>query len=142
MLLVTHDMAVVAETCDSIAVMYAGVVVETGPTHAVLDRPHHPYTMGLRNAFPSMEGPVSALISIPGTLPDLIDPPAGCRFASRCPFATELCVERPPDLVEVAPGQRAACHYADRASEMREEAATAAPWESVARRGEAEEKAI
>lgn len=135
LILVTHDMAVVAETCASLAVMYAGRIVESGPTRTVLSDPFHPYTMGLRNAFPTLHGQRGQLISIPGNLPDLIDPPRGCRFASRCPFSTDRCLEEDPPLIEVGPGRRSACHYPDEAERFREEAAELSTWSGAHRNG-------
>ncbi len=129
LILVTHDMAVVAETCEKLAVMYAGAVIETGPTKNVLVEPYHPYTMGLVNAFPTLRGGRRRLISIPGTLPSLIDPPKGCRFASRCPFGTEHCVDVAPPLMEVEPGHFSACHYPDKAGEFRRAATDPSLWE-------------
>ncbi|TNF19820.1 MAG: ABC transporter ATP-binding protein [Rhodobacteraceae bacterium] len=131
MILVTHDIAVVAETCETIAVMYAGEVVEAGPTAQVLQNPRHPYTMGLQNAFPKL--PVRGqsrmpLISIPGTVPNLLHPPVGCRFAGRCPFATDLCRSEAPAKLSNSISQSAACHYQDRASEFRAIAQKASTW--------------
>lgn len=128
MILVTHDMAVVAETCETLAVMYAGRIIETGPTAAVLTVPYHPYTMGLRNAFPTIDGRSRQLISIPGNLPDLLDPPAGCRFAARCPFSTEHCQRVDPPLIQVGPGHVSACHYPERAEDFRRRAAQRSTW--------------
>ena len=128
MILVTHDMAVVAETCDRLVVMYAGRVMESGPTTAVLMNPFHPYTMGLRNAFPIMQDQGRDLISIPGNVPGLLDPPPGCRFASRCPFRTEKCVTVDPPLIEVGPDHRSACHYPDQAEIFRARAQQHATW--------------
>ncbi len=91
MILVTHDMAVVAYACDRVAVMYAGQVVESGPVEAVLERPLHPYTMGLTHAFPDVHGGSEALVPIEGAPPSLLHPPTGCRFAARCPFAQPRC---------------------------------------------------
>ncbi|RJE78843.1 ABC transporter ATP-binding protein [Paracoccus sp. JM45] len=122
MILVTHDIAVVSETCDTIAVMYAGQIVETGTTADVLGKPKHPYTMGLQNAFPRLPSkgePRLPLISIPGTVPNLSAPPKGCRFASRCPFASDLCHSTPPAAALPNTHQSAACHYIDRADEFR-----------------------
>ena len=127
MLLITHDMAVVSENCDRIAVMYAGCIMEHGG-EAVFRTPFHPYTLGLCNAFPDLSQRDRALISIPGSPPSLFDPPAGCRFHARCPFATPRCAELAPPLVEVAPGHVVACHYVDRADEFRERAADPATW--------------
>jgi peptide/nickel transport system ATP-binding protein len=128
MILVTHDIAVVAEACQRLAVMYAGRIVETGPTRPVLAAPYHPYTMGLRNAFPTLEGR-RELVSIPGNLPDLTDPPSGCRFASRCPFSTEKCERVDPPLVQVGPGHQSACHYPDQVEAFRAAAAKPSTWD-------------
>jgi len=131
MLLITHDMAVVAENCDRIAVMYAGKLVEHG-AHDVFESPFHPYTMGLCNAFPDLADRGRDLISIPKAPPSLLDPPAGCRFAARCPFAVARCRMEQPPLVEVAPGHVAACHFVDRAPEFRSRARHIETWQGVA----------
>jgi oligopeptide/dipeptide ABC transporter ATP-binding protein len=127
MLLITHDMAVVAENCDRIAVMYAGRIMEYGG-EAVFRTPYHPYTLGLCSAFPDIADRGRALISIPGTPPSLVAPPAGCRFHARCPFATTLCVDVMPPLVTVAPDHIVACHHVDQAESFRERAADPATW--------------
>lgn len=119
MLLVTHNMAVVAENCNRMVVMYAGKVMEIGPTEQVLRSSHNPYTLGLHNAFPSLREE-KTLISIPGAPPTLVDPPPGCRFHDRCPFQTDSCVQEEPPLVEVADGQFTACHERMRIEEIRE----------------------
>ncbi|WBU63547.1 ABC transporter ATP-binding protein [Paracoccus aerodenitrificans] len=134
MILVTHDIAVVAETCESVAVMYAGRIVETGPTERVLHDPAHPYTMGLRNAFPKLPKPGAEkppLISISGGLPNLLEKPKGCRFAPRCPFATDICYFEDPDFTDIGYGQYAACHHAARAPEFRTAAMQAETWKSI-----------
>jgi len=137
-LFITHDVSVVVQTCDTVAVMYGGLVMERGPVREVFGAPFHPYTMGLRNAFPTLEGAVRELVSIPGAPPDLLAPPPGCRFAERCPFATDRCREEAPALVEVAPGRLAACHYWDQAEQFRLEAGREATWRAVGERlGEA-----
>jgi peptide/nickel transport system ATP-binding protein len=129
MLLVTHDMGLVAENCDRVAVMYAGKIVEYGETGRLFTEPVHPYTLGLKNAFPSTTRPRDqALVSIPGAPPSLLAPPAGCRFAARCPFATAVCRDVEPPLVEVGAGHLAACHHGGRAVEMRARAAEATTW--------------
>ncbi len=133
MILVTHDISVVAETCQRVAVMYAGKIVELGTTADIFNAPAHPYTMGLLNAFPTLESAKGDLISIPGSPPDLTvadpdEPITGCRFAPRCPFATERCEREDPPDVEVAPGHFAACHYADDAPRMRTDAADRQAW--------------
>ncbi|MCL4188005.1 MAG: ABC transporter ATP-binding protein [Rhodobacteraceae bacterium] len=135
MILVTHDVGLVAENCDSVAVMYAGRIVESGPASEVLVRPSHPYTIGLHNAFPRMpaEGERRPpLISIAGALPDLLAPPAGCRFAPRCPFATDRCRAEDPALRPAAPGQAAACHHAAQAGEFRRLGALPETWKAMA----------
>jgi oligopeptide/dipeptide ABC transporter ATP-binding protein len=130
MIYISHDIGVIAETCHRIAVMYAGKIVECGPVGEVLKNQAHPYTMGLKNAFPDIRQP-RQLISIPGHPPALDPPPQGCRFASRCPFATERCREEDPPLVEIQPGHLAAGHYTDRAAEMRQQAQQADTWQKV-----------
>jgi peptide/nickel transport system ATP-binding protein len=109
LLLITHDLAVAAENCDRIAVMYAGRIVESGPVRAIFHHPAHPYTDKLLRALP-VPGR-DTLEAIPGTVPDLIDPPPGCRFANRCDRASAVCTRQTPPFVEVAPGQAAACHH-------------------------------
>lgn len=128
MILITHDMSVVSETCDNIAVMYGGRVVEYADTESVILEPHHPYTMGLRNAFPDISQDEQDLVSIPGEPPDLTDPESGCKFAPRCPFAVEECWDVDPPLEEIAEGQYAACHRADEADTLREEALDREIW--------------
>ena len=89
---VTHDLAVVAQTCQTLAVMYAGQVVETGTVHDVFHQPRHPYTLGLLRSVPDPDDVRESLDSIPGSPPDLVSPPAGCRFAARCGFAEDDCL--------------------------------------------------
>src|SRR5207244_286933 len=91
LLLITHDISVVADLCDDVAVMYAGRIVETGSVREVFAAPRHPYTMGLRNAFPSLRARSARLVPIEGYPPDLASPPNGCAFAPRCPFAVQRC---------------------------------------------------
>jgi peptide/nickel transport system ATP-binding protein len=105
---VTHDMSLVSHFSDRLVVMYAAQAVEIGPTRSVFDDPGHPYTQGLLDAFPSIRGPRVPLTGIPGSPPNLLNPPVGCRFAPRCPHRFELC-DVPPPLYE-APGSLAACH--------------------------------
>ena len=134
LLFITHDISVVVQTCDRVAVMYGGKIMETGPVREVFGAPCHPYTMGLTNAFPTLEGAQKELISIPGSPPDLLDPPPGCRFAQRCPFATDLCRSEAPALRAVGPDRAAACHYPDKVEEFRTIAARNETWEQVGRR--------
>ena len=114
-LLISHDLPLVARVADDLLVMYAGRIVESGPKETVMDRPAHPYTQALRRAFPSLRGPRRGLASISGDPPDLLDPPSGCRFHPRCPVAIPLCNEFDPPLFEGTPGHRAACvHFKPR----------------------------
>ena len=108
LVLISHNLGVVAETCDRMAVMYAGKIVELGPVGAVFASPRHPYTEGLLASVISLD--TVRLSSIPGTPPDLLDPPPGCRFARRCPFAMEVCTAVEPRLATTAAGTRVACH--------------------------------
>jgi peptide/nickel transport system ATP-binding protein len=126
--LVTHDISVVAYACDRVVVMYAGRVVESGRVAEVLERPRHPYTMGLTNAFPDLERAAGELVPIEGSPPSLLDPPPGCRFAARCPFAQPRCIETEPTLDTDAEGHAAACWRAEEAPALRIQAAEAATW--------------
>jgi len=128
MILVTHDMAVVAYACDRVAVMYAGQIVESGPVAAVLEAPFHPYTMGLSHAFPDLRDAAAALVPIEGAPPSLLSPPPGCRFAERCPFAEPACRTQPPPLVEVAQDHLAACRRSSAATELRARAMQPKTW--------------
>ena len=91
LILITHDLSVIAETCDRVMIMYAGRVAEEGPVHEVFRRPRHPYTQKLLAAFPNIHADRRTLDVIPGSPPDLRDPPPGCRFAPRCAFAMDVC---------------------------------------------------
>jgi len=126
--LVTHDISVVAYVCDRIAVMYAGQVVEAGTAADVLERPFHPYTMGLTNAFPDLARPADQLVPIAGSPPDLRDTQIGCRFAPRCPFALARCRREDPQLTAVAEDHQASCWRANDAQELRLEAREARTW--------------
>ncbi|MBP1848643.1 ABC transporter ATP-binding protein [Rhizobium halophytocola] len=109
--LVTHDLGVVAQTCDRMAVMYAGRIVETGTVPEVFATPHHPYTRGLLGSVPNADAPRTLLRSIDGTPPNLTDLPAGCAFHPRCAFATDLCRRERPPLETFGPGRAAACFH-------------------------------
>ncbi|MFL5105787.1 MAG: ABC transporter ATP-binding protein [Xanthobacteraceae bacterium] len=100
-ILITHDLGVVAETCDEVAVMYAGEIVERAPVEAVFARPGHPYTVGLLGSIPRLDRRTERLATVEGRVPDMTALPAGCRFAPRCPFAGEICVSAPPPLVPI-----------------------------------------
>jgi len=109
--MITHDLGVVAEICERVNVMYAGQIVETGLAKDLYNNPQHPYTVGLLNSIPRIgEDVKEALVPIPGLPPDLLAPPAGCRFRPRCRFRQEKCEQAPP-LAEVAPGQQARCWF-------------------------------
>ena len=114
MLLITHDMGVVADSADRVAVMYAGRIAETGPTAAIFDTPRHPYTALLLASIPRLtDVPKSALAVIEGRVPTPAEFPPGCRFSSRCPLADAHCVAEQPPLAEIAPGHSTACWHAD-----------------------------
>ena len=110
---VTHDLAVVAETCERIAVMYAGQVVETGTVDEVFRAPRHPYTLGLLRSVPRFDVVRQSLDSIPGQPPDLVAPPTGCPFQPRCGFAREDCLEGDFPLRRLGPGRATACIHDD-----------------------------
>jgi peptide/nickel transport system ATP-binding protein len=111
LILISHDLGVLAETCDRIAVMYAGRIVEAGPVRAVFDSPQHPYTKRLLDSLPVIGGDRDLAAPIPGAPPDPGHLPEGCRFRPRCPWAADRCLEDPA-LREVGPNQSAACHFA------------------------------
>ena len=111
-LLITHAMGVVAETTQRVVVMYAGKVVEEAPVGALFGDPRHPYTQGLIRSIPRVDrsaGRQARLESIPGTVPSLLNPPPGCRFAARCRYVMPACTQAIPPLKEVAPGHKVAC---------------------------------
>jgi peptide/nickel transport system ATP-binding protein len=110
-ILITHDLGVIAETVDEVAVMYAGRVVEHGSLGDVLERPTHPYTWGLLQSIPRLDAPrLARLRPIAGLPPSLINVPSGCPFHPRCPHAFEICPRRVPPLLETDPGHEDACH--------------------------------
>jgi len=108
-ILITHDMGVAAEFCDKMAVMYAGNMVEYAKTTNIFENPHHPYTKGLLKAVPKI-GRTDELQSIPGIVPDLVNPPSGCRFHPRCKHAMDICRKDFPPLIEIKPGHYVACY--------------------------------
>jgi peptide/nickel transport system ATP-binding protein len=99
-ILITHDLSVIAETCDTVAIMYGGKIVEYGDVVTIFEKPLHPYTSGLIKAFPNIYGARELPASIPGSPPDLLHPPKGCRFAPRCPIADKECDESPPSRTD------------------------------------------
>ncbi len=108
-LIITHDLGIVAQICDRVAVMYAGNIVELADVKEIFRNPLHPYTQGLIKAIPPLEREVEALDSIPGSVPDLIYPPPGCRFHPRCPYAFDACKQYKPPLIEAAPSHFVEC---------------------------------
>jgi peptide/nickel transport system ATP-binding protein len=109
-ILITHDLALVAQMSDNTVIMYAGKFVEYGTSKEVYKNALHPYTLGLLGAFADIRKPREVLTSVPGSPPDLIDPPSGCRFNPRCPYAKDICRSEEPRLLEAMPGHKVACH--------------------------------
>lgn len=109
-LFITHDLSLLVEFCDRIAIMYAGEIVETAPAETLFRSPKHPYTVGLMTSFPALTGEKRRISGIPGSPPDLANPPAGCRFAPRCPFAGTCTVGIRPALLMVDQEHEVACH--------------------------------
>jgi oligopeptide/dipeptide ABC transporter ATP-binding protein len=119
LIIVTHDLGIVAETCDDVLVMYGGVTAEYASSDVIFNAPRHPYTQRLLEAFPDVEDPDAisrqgrsgvALASIPGNPPRLDDLPPGCRFEPRCHCRVDLCAASPPPMRQITPGHRAACY--------------------------------
>lgn len=110
MILITHDLSVIAETCDKVSIMYAGKIAEYADVTSVFKNPLHPYTQGLMGAFPSIKSSKKHITSIPGLPPDLLNPPSGCRFHPRCRNAMDICKKEDPALLEVVGGHYVACH--------------------------------
>ena len=108
-ILITHDMAVIAEICDRVAVMYGGNIVEIAEVKELFAHPLHPYTQGLLLSIPRPDAPPSELRSIAGSVPNLIFPPSGCRFHPRCPKAFAKCPQSKPPLIEVSQGHYVEC---------------------------------
>jgi peptide/nickel transport system ATP-binding protein len=130
MVLVTHDISVVAYLCDEVVVMYAGQVVESGPVREVLARPRHPYTMGLRNAFPDLMSDALELVPINGSPPDLREALAGCRFAPRCPFVLDSCRSQPARIDGAGDLRHlSACRRDGEADTLRHAALDPATWQ-------------
>src|SRR5579863_5232273 len=107
--LITHDLGVVAEVCDEVAVMYAGEIVERADVDALFTSPQHPYTVGLLGSIPRLDRRATHLATIEGIVPNMSAPPSGCRFAARCPFAEAACSAAPPPLSEVTPAHWSRC---------------------------------
>ncbi len=113
MIFISHDLSTAAELADRVATMYAGKVVELGSVHDTFYKPAHPYTLGLIQAVPTVTGDFEELSSIPGAPPDLVNPPPGCKFHPRCPYATDICHEEEPERIPVPenPEHSVACHH-------------------------------
>jgi peptide/nickel transport system ATP-binding protein len=109
LIFISHDLSLAAELADRVATMYAGRLVEISTVQTIFKNPHHPYTIGLINAVPTLEGTKDDLISIPGQPPDLISLPAGCKFHPRCPLVEDRCRKQEPNLEEIAPNHSVAC---------------------------------
>jgi len=109
-IMITHDLSIIAETCNRVAIMYAGKIVETGDAATIFKEPLHPYTQGLVGAFPDIKAPRTRMVSIPGSPPDLLQPPSGCRFYPRCKYATAICRKKEPVNIEVGKEHFVACH--------------------------------
>jgi peptide/nickel transport system ATP-binding protein len=112
---ITHDLGVIAQTADRVAVMYLGRIVEEGPVRDVIRRPAHPYTRGLINALPKLDDLDAALTPVPGDIPSPLERPSGCVFHTRCPVAEDRCRAVKPDMRTARPGHRAACHLMEEA---------------------------
>jgi len=111
MVMISHDLSIIAETCEKVAIMYAGRIVEYGSAEDIFREPLHPYTQGLVKAFPSIKGERIRLTSIPGSPPDLLNPPSGCRFNPRCPYVMDVCKKEVPPLEKAGKGEHlVACH--------------------------------
>ncbi len=113
MIIISHDLSVLAETCDTLCIMYAGKIVERADSVEVFRNPQHPYTQGLIAAFPNVKGERVMPGAIAGNPPNLIEPQPGCRFAKRCSFTKDICLNQEPPLVEVLPNHYAACHLVE-----------------------------
>ena len=122
MILITHDLGVIAQTCETVAVIYAGSIVESGTKEDIFDHPTHPYTIGLFDSLPNMTAEGEKLKPIAGMPPDPTNLPAGCPFAPRCPFATEQCHKEKPEAIELSPGHWCACFNKTTPGTRKEEA--------------------
>ena len=108
-LMITHDLGVVAEQADEVAVMYAGKIIEHATPETIFANPKHPYTVGLMKSIPGMGTPGRRLDTIPGVVPSPLNWPTGCRFRTRCKDAGDICAGKQPELIEIEPGHSVAC---------------------------------
>ncbi len=113
-LIITHNLGVIAQMCDRVAVMYAGNIVEEADLITLFEEPKHPYTQALLKAIPKADVSRGKLVTIPGMVPSLVNPPPGCRFHPRCPFAMEVCTKEDPVTIEVEKGHSVRCHLFSR----------------------------
>lgn len=118
MVFISHDLALAAELADRVATVYAGKIIEIGDVRTIFRHPYHPYTIGLIQAVPTLTSDKSSLISVPGSPPDLIQLPTGCKFHPRCPLADERSHREEPQLTEVEPGHQVACWHWTHAREV------------------------
>jgi peptide/nickel transport system ATP-binding protein len=114
MMVISHDLSIIAETCEKAAIMYAGNIVEYGSIISIFKEPLHPYTQELIRAFPSIRSERTGLTYIPGSPPDLLNPPKGCRFNPRCKYAIEICRKESPQLLETSSNHLASCHLVNK----------------------------
>lgn len=114
MILITHDLSIITETCEKTAIMYGGKMVESGDVYHIFKRPLHPYTQGLIGAFPDIYAEKAEIKSIEGQPPDLFNPPSGCRFHPRCAYAMEICKKQDPPFLETEKGHYVACFLANK----------------------------
>lgn len=112
-IMITHDLSMIAETCQTLAIMYAGNLVEYGDIVNLFKKPLHPYTQDLIESFPSIKAAKQDMVSIPGSPPDLLQPPSGCRFHPRCKYAMDICKKKTPRLIEIAKNHSVACHLVE-----------------------------
>ncbi|MEM4463313.1 MAG: ABC transporter ATP-binding protein [Fervidicoccaceae archaeon] len=117
-ILITHDMSVIAEMADKVAIMYAGRIVEYGPSDIVFNRPYHPYTMALIRSIPRLRGPIEKLHYIPGEPPNLINVPPGCKFNPRCQYVMDICRKEEPDYIEVEKNHFVRCWLYEKGRKM------------------------
>lgn len=110
MIMISHDLSIISETCDKLAIMYAGKLVELGDVLTMFKKPMHPYTQGLIAAFPGIYAPKQEMKALPGSPPNLLNPPSGCRFSPRCPHAMSICKKKTPKLKEVSKGHFVSCY--------------------------------